>query len=79
VTGHARSPLFLVPDDQDQVGRLNQFRAGHPSIKIHAGQGYWQAQIPQHNGEQVITRYQLKDLLDKLDTLTGKPMDRDQA
>ena len=35
------------------------------------GRGWWQAVIPEPNGEQVITRYTLGHLLDKLDELTG--------
>jgi hypothetical protein len=68
VNGRARPALSVVPDDADQVVRLNQFRRAHPGIAIHAGPGYWQAQIPQPAGEQIITRYRLEELLDKLDT-----------
>ena len=35
------------------------------------GRGWWQAVIPEPNGEQVITRYTLGQLLYKLDELTG--------
>jgi hypothetical protein len=73
VTGPYRPPLSLVPQEPDQVPRLSQFRHAHPGITIGAGHGYWQAQIPLLSGEQVITRYQLRDLLDKLDTLTNDP------
>jgi hypothetical protein len=73
VTGPYRPPLSLVPQEPDQVPRLSQFRRAHPGITIGAGHGYWQAQIPLLSGEQVITRYQLRDLLDKLDTLTNDP------
>jgi hypothetical protein len=73
VTGPYRPPLSLVPQEPDQVPRLSQFRRAHPGITIGAGHGYWQAQIPLLSGEQVITRYQLRDLLDKLDTLTSDP------
>jgi len=76
VNRRARPALSVVPDDADQVPRLSRFRQAHPRIAIHAGFGYWQAQIPQPAGEQIITRYQLKDLLDKLDALTAKPEDR---
>jgi len=76
VNGPARPPLSLVHGDLDQVLRLNQYRRDHPGVTVCAGPGYWQAQIPQRNGETVITRYQLKDLLDKLDTLTGPPEGR---
>ena len=73
MNGRARPALSLVPDDADQVPRLSQFRQAHPGIAIHAGSGYWQAQIPQPAGEQIITRYRLRELLDMLDTLTGPP------
>jgi hypothetical protein len=73
VTGRARAPLSLAPDEADQVPRLNRFRQAHPGIAIHAGSGYWQAQIPEPAGEQIITRYRLRELLDELDTLTSDP------
>ena len=73
MNGRPRRALFLAPDDLDQVLRLSQYRRDHPGVAICAGPGYWQAQIPQRDGEQIITRYQLRDLLDKLDSLTGRP------
>ncbi len=76
MTGPHRPRLSLMPDELDQVLRLNRYRRDHPGVTVCAGPGYWQAQIPQRNGETVITRYQLKDLLDKLDTLTGPPESR---
>ncbi|HEX2823455.1 MAG TPA: hypothetical protein VHO07_25340 [Streptosporangiaceae bacterium] len=59
----------LVPDELDQVLRLSRFRQDHPSVTIGAGDGWWQAQIPEPNGERVTTRYTLRALLDKLDEL----------
>jgi hypothetical protein len=56
-----------VPDEPDQVPRLRQFREDHPEVRIWAGVGYWQASVPASNGETVITRYLLLELLDKLD------------
>jgi hypothetical protein len=35
-------------------------------VAIGAGYGWWQARIPEQNGETVITRYRLRELLDKL-------------
>jgi hypothetical protein len=40
-------------------------------VVIDAGDGWWQARIPESDGELVITRYTLRELLDKLDQLTG--------
>jgi hypothetical protein len=39
---------------------------------VGSGRGWWQAVIPESNGEQVITRHTLSRLLDKLDELTGE-------
>ena len=62
--------LRTVPDEPDQVPRLDRFRAAHPDVRIAAGQtGWWQGRIPEPDGEVVITRYTLCDLLDKLDRL----------
>jgi hypothetical protein len=52
------------------VPRLAIFRDQHPGVLIREGIGYWQAQIPESAGETVITRYTLRELLDKLDELT---------
>ena len=68
-TGPARR---LVPDELEQVIRLARFRQAHPCVMVGAGRGWWQAVIPATNGEQVITRYTLGQLLDKLDELTGE-------
>ena len=64
----ARS-LRLVPDDWDQLLRLGQFRQRHPGVVVGAGEGWWQARIPEPHGEIVTTRYTLRALLDKLDEL----------
>ena len=61
----------IVPDEPDQVLRLHQFRRDHADVMIGGGYGWWQARIPEPNGEHVITRYTLRELLDKLDQLTG--------
>jgi|tagenome__1003787_1003787.scaffolds.fasta_scaffold20746683_3 hypothetical protein len=65
--------LRLVPDEFDQVLRLQTFRAAHPEVVIgDGGFGTIQARIPEPNGEMVITRYRLAELLDKLDQLTSE-------
>ena len=61
--------LRLVPDEYDQVLRLSRFREDHPAVVIGAGNGWWQALIPEPDGEIVTTRYTLRALLDKLDEL----------
>jgi hypothetical protein len=65
--------LRLVPDEFDQVLRLQAFRTAHPEVVIgDGGFGTIQARIPEPNGEMVITRYRLAELLDKLDQLTSE-------
>ena len=61
--------LRLVPDEYDQVLSLDRFRQAHPAVVIGAGNGWWQAVIPEPDGEIVTTRYTLSALLDKLDEL----------
>jgi hypothetical protein len=49
------------------------FRAAHPEVIIgDGGFGVWQARIPEPDGERIISRYALCELLDKLDKLTGE-------
>ena len=70
--------LGIAPDELDQIVRLSRFRVEHPDVIIgDGGFGTWQARIPELDGETVITRYILRELLDKLDELTtghdGRP------
>jgi len=69
VEERAARRLRLVPDEYDQVLRLDRFRQAHPAIVVRAGNGWWQAVIPKPDGEIVTTRYTLRALLDKLDEL----------
>jgi hypothetical protein len=59
--------------EPDQVPRLLAFRAAHPGVIIGAAEfGTWQARIPEENGETVTSRHTLRELLDRLDELTGQ-------
>ena len=66
-----RSGLRLIHGEQvDQVVRLARFRERHPEVVIgDGGFGTMQARIPEPAGETVITRYTLRELLDKLGEL----------
>ena len=67
-----RPALWMAPDEPDQVLRLMRFRKEHPDVVIGTDEsGTWQARIPEPNGETVINRHLLRELLDKLDELTG--------
>jgi hypothetical protein len=60
--------------EPDQLLRLAQFRAAHPDVIIgDGGFSTVQARIPEPDGETVITRYTLGELLDRLDELTTGP------
>jgi len=69
VEERAARRLRLVPDEYDQVLRLDRFRQAHPAVIVGAGNGWWQAVIPAPDGEIVTTRYTLRALLDKLEEL----------
>jgi hypothetical protein len=64
--------LRMARDEMDQVLRLRRFRESHPGVIIgDGGFGTWRARIPEPDGETVITRYTLRELLDKLGELTS--------
>jgi hypothetical protein len=67
VSGPETSYVLLAGAD---VERLTQFRAAHPETVIDdGGRAVWRAIIPEPNGETVVVRYTLRELLDKLDEL----------
>ena len=68
----ARPVLRIAPDELDQLARLARFRTAHPALVIGTGEfGTWQARIPKPDGETIIVRHRLVEVLDKLDELTG--------
>ena len=71
--GMSLAALRLIREEPGQVLRLARFREQHPDVIIGTGEfGTWEARIPEPAGETVTTRYNLRDLLDRLDELTGK-------
>jgi hypothetical protein len=64
--------MHAVPDEpEDAVPRLERFRAAHPEITITApGRGrsaFWKAE---RGNEHLCHAYWLRQLLDKLETIT---------
>ncbi len=57
------------PGYADQVPRREASETAHADVKITYHGGWWQAVIPEDNGETVVSRYELKALLDKLEAL----------
>jgi hypothetical protein len=57
-----RAPLWLVPEEPDQVPRLERFRAAHPEVIILLRGAMPKAWV----GGRRIARPTLRDLLDEL-------------
>lgn len=76
-SGRELARLALVPEEPDQVLRLHHFQEEHPYVIVGGGDGFRQARIPEPNdGETVITRYTLRELLDRLDEVTKRQQDQ---
>jgi hypothetical protein len=57
------------PEYVDQVPRRQAYEADHPHVEITYQGPYWKAVITEGAGQTVITRYELKDVLDRLEAL----------
>jgi hypothetical protein len=77
----SKTPAMLIDDDRcgpgsleasgappGQALRLRRIREIYPGIDI-IRRGPWQAVIPEPDGERTVVRWELSDLLDRLDTL----------
>jgi hypothetical protein len=60
-----RATLSLVPDEPDQVPRLERFRAEHPGVVVLLKGPMPTAWV----GGRKIARYTLRDLLDDLEEI----------
>ncbi len=60
-----RAALSLVPDEPDQVPRLEKFRAAHPEVIILLHGAMPKAWV----GGRKIARRTLRDLLDELEEI----------
>lgn len=56
---------------EDQVVRRARFESAHPDIRIARVGAAWQTTIPTDTGEDVVTRYELRTLLDELERRLG--------
>jgi hypothetical protein len=74
VTTPTRPALAPAPAEPDQLARLKAFREQHPHVIIGAiSRRAWQACIPEPgDGETVVTRGTLRDLLDRACELLGE-------
>ncbi len=64
-----RSTVRGEPEYVDQVPRRLAYEAAHPAAEIIYLGPAWQAIIREEAGQTIITRYALKQLLDKLEAL----------
>ena len=74
LTGNGRSGHGLLAAGDappDQALRLRRFGEIWPGIEI-IRRGPWQAVIPEPDGERTIVRWELDELLDRLDALLGR-------
>jgi hypothetical protein len=60
-----RAALWLVPDEQDQVPRLERFRTAHPEVVILLRGALPRAWV----GSRKIERSTLRGLLDELEEI----------
>ncbi len=60
-----RAALWLVPDEEDQVARLERFRAAHPEVVILLRGALPKAWV----GSRKIERHTLRGLLDELEQI----------
>jgi hypothetical protein len=58
-------------EHEDQVPRKLAFEAAHQNVEILYRGAYWKAVVRGGTGETVVTRIELRELLDRLDELTG--------
>jgi hypothetical protein len=71
---HSAGDLALLPAVIDAyvpaelVPRLKRLRQDHPEVKI-VKRAPWEATVPEPDGERTIVRWELRDLLDRLDEL----------
>ena len=63
-----RSTVRGEPEYVDQVPRRLAYEAAHPAAEIIYLGPAWQAIISEDAGQTIITRYALKQLLDKLES-----------
>lgn len=60
------------PDSAEQLQRRAAYEAAHPEVQIfRRGAAAWQAVITEENGQTILTRYTLRELLDRLESLAS--------
>jgi hypothetical protein len=69
-----------VLDGPAELERLRLLRIAHPDVVAGGGEfGTWRALIPEENGETVVVRYTLRELLGKLGQVASASVRRSGA
>ena len=61
--------MSTEPGYADQVPRRQAYEAAHPNVEITYMGPYWRAVVREDNGETTVLRYELRALLDMLESL----------
>jgi hypothetical protein len=58
---------LTLPARVHDLMRREELCAAHPQLRVSAGTGHWQAEITEPSGKTIITRYELGELLDRVE------------
>ena len=64
---------LTLPAPDTALIRREQMLTAHPRLRISAGTGYWQAELAEPGGKTIITRYELGELLDRVEFVLANP------
>jgi len=60
---------LTLPAHDRALLRRERLCTAHSGLRISGGTGYWQAEITEPGGTTVITRYELDELLDRVEVV----------
>jgi hypothetical protein len=64
---------LTLPASAPALLRREQLLKAWPDLRISAGTGYWQAEMDEPRGQTVITRFELGELLDRVEFVLTHP------
>lgn len=62
-----------LPASDHALLRRQELCAAHANLAVSAGTGYWQAEIAEASGMTILTRYELDELLDRVEVAFAVP------
>jgi hypothetical protein len=60
---------LTLPADDRALIRRERLCAAHPELRVSAGTGFWQAEIPVGRKTHIVTRHELDDVLDRVEAV----------